>query len=221
MPMKSVLFSTSVTNVCVRPRPRLRSVMSRTIFDAPMTLPSSSLIGEIVSDTRIRRPSLAAAPSRSARCAGRPSALAMISSSSARRSGGMTSEMWRPTASAAGVAEQALGRRVPALDHAVERLADDRVVRRLDDRGEQARREQLVCLSLLRRRRCAVTSRKISTQPDDATAARRVIGAALSSMGRSVPSLRDQHRVVREPHDDALRAARASRGSRPARASSR
>ena len=43
-----------------------------------------------------------------------------------------------------GVAEEPLGAGVPAVDDAVERLADDGVVRRLDDRGQQARVEQLV-----------------------------------------------------------------------------
>ena len=52
--------------------------------------------------------------------------------------GGMTSEMWRPTASAAGVAEQPLGGVVPALDDPVQRLADDGVVGRLHDRRQPA-----------------------------------------------------------------------------------
>ena len=34
-----------------------------------------------------------------------------------------------------------------------------------------------------------------------------LIGAALSSMGRSTPSLRDEQRVVGQPHDDALAQA--------------
>ena len=41
------------------------------------------------------------------------------------------------------IAEEALGRRVPALNHAVERLADDGVVRGFDDRREQPGRRQL------------------------------------------------------------------------------
>ena len=41
-----------------------------------------------------------------------------------------------------GVAEQALGGGVPALDDSVERLADDRIVGRLDDRREETRVEQ-------------------------------------------------------------------------------
>ena len=102
MPMKSVLFSTSVTNFCRSASARLRAVTSRTIFDAPTTLPASSLIGEIVSDTRMR---LAVARARRSvsKCSTRCPAfrLAMISSSSASRSGGMTSEMWRPMASSA------------------------------------------------------------------------------------------------------------------------
>jgi len=68
-------------------------VTSRTILDAPTTLPSSSLIGEMVSETQMRRPSFL---TRSVtKCSIRLPALrlAMISSSSAMRSGGMTSEM--------------------------------------------------------------------------------------------------------------------------------
>ena len=38
---------------------RFRSVMSRATFDAPMTRPSSSRIGETVREMSIRRPSLA------------------------------------------------------------------------------------------------------------------------------------------------------------------
>jgi hypothetical protein len=54
MPTKSVLVSMSVTNRSRSASVRLRSVMSRTIFDAPTTLPVSSLIGETVRETRIR-----------------------------------------------------------------------------------------------------------------------------------------------------------------------
>ena len=57
IPMKSVLFSTSVTSRCCSASARLRSVISRTILDAPITAPSASLMGEIVSDTEIRCPS--------------------------------------------------------------------------------------------------------------------------------------------------------------------
>ena len=42
-----------------------------------------------------------------------------------------------------GVAEEALGGGVPALDDAVERLADDGVVGRFDDRRQQARGQEL------------------------------------------------------------------------------
>ena len=75
--------------------------MSRTILDAPTTLPASSLIGEMVSETWNSSPS---DRKRSvSKCSIRFPAfkLAMIWSSSAMRSAGMTREMWRPTASAA------------------------------------------------------------------------------------------------------------------------
>ena len=70
MPMKSVLFSTSVTNFSRSASARFRSVMSRTIFDAPTTLPASSLIGEMVSETG---------------CAGRPARTRSVSKWSIRR----------------------------------------------------------------------------------------------------------------------------------------
>ena len=182
--------------------------MSRTIFDAPITLPSSSLIGEMVSETEH-------APAVGAHALGlevldSPARLqlAMISSSSARRSGGMTSEMWRPTACCGGVAEQPLGGRVPALDDAVERLADDRVVRRFDDRREQARRQQLAACSRSSRR-CAVTSRKISTQPETPPRSSR-IGAALSSIGHSAPSWRISTVWFARPTTTPSRSARVA-----------
>ena len=134
--------------------------------------------------------------------------LAMIWSSSAMRSGGITSEMCRPTASRGGVAEQPFGRGVPALNHAVERLADDGVVRRFDDRREQPGRSSWLALSrseppLL------VTSRKISTQPDTRPRSSR-IGAALSSIGRSAPSLRISRVWFARPTTTPSRSARAA-----------
>jgi hypothetical protein len=47
------------------------------------------------------------------------------------------------------VAEQALGPGIPALNHAVERLTDNRVVGRLDDRCEKAGGQQLPRLVLV------------------------------------------------------------------------
>ena len=48
MPMKSVLFSTSVTNFCRSASARLRSVMSMPVGARNRTLPASSLMGRIV-----------------------------------------------------------------------------------------------------------------------------------------------------------------------------
>ena len=56
MPMKSVLFSISVTNVCRSASASRCRVTSRAIFDAATTFPSASVIGEMVSDTQISRP---------------------------------------------------------------------------------------------------------------------------------------------------------------------
>ena len=46
-------------------------------------------------------------------------------------------------------------------------------------------------------------SRKISTQPETRPCSSR-IGAALSSIGRSVAVLANQHGVIRQPDDDPL-----------------
>ena len=62
----------------------------------------------------------------------------MIECSSSARSGGMIRSMLLPIASSARVAEHALGLAIPRLDDAVERLADDDVLRGLDD-GRQPR----------------------------------------------------------------------------------
>ena len=85
-----------------------------------------------------------------------------------------------PMASSARVAEHALGLAIPRLDGAVERLADDDVLGRLDD-GRQPR------LRLDAPASVRWTSRKTSTAPTTFPAASR-IGAALSSIGRSTPS---------------------------------
>ena len=161
-------------------------VTSRTIFDAPMTLPSSSLIGEIVSDTTIGRPSLPhalglemvdAPPGPQAR-----DDLVLLAEALGR-------DHQRDVAAdrlLGGVAEQPLGGRVPALDRAVERLADDRVVGRFDDRRELARREQsglLLVLELPLRGDVAEDQHAARDAPCSSR-----IGAALSSIGCSVPS---------------------------------
>ncbi len=57
--------------------------------------------------------------------------------------------------------------------------------------------------------RCAVTSRKISTQPDTPPRSSR-IGAALSSIGRSVPSLRMSTVWFARPTTTPSRSARCA-----------
>ena len=101
------------------------------------------------------------------------------------------------------VAEQPLGGGVPALDDAVERLADDRVVRGLDDRREQPRVEQAAGLASLQ-------SPPLGDVAEDQDAPRRpgrcssLIGAALSSMGTLDAVLADEERVVGEADDGAV-----------------
>jgi hypothetical protein len=56
----------------------------------------------------------------------------------------MISEMWRPIACSALWPNSRSRTGVPAADRAVERLADDGIVRRFDDGRQQARRHQLV-----------------------------------------------------------------------------
>ena len=122
-----------------------------------MTWPASSLIGEMVSDTRMRWPSLA-----------HPHGLEVFDplpglqggddlvlfGDAVRRNdqGDVT-----PDGLLGRVAEQPLGGGVPALDDAVQRLADDGVVRRLDDRRQQAGVQKLfrlfVRVAPLRRQR--------------------------------------------------------------------
>ena len=145
MPMKSVLLSTSVTtSVAIGLGLPLRAVMSRTILDAPTTVPV------IVLDRRDRQRdqdpaavAAARAPSRSARSAGpafrRRDDLVFLGDALGRDDqGDVPADGLR-----GGVAEQPLGAGVPALNDAVQRLADDGVVGRLDDRREQAGRQQL------------------------------------------------------------------------------
>ena len=78
------------------------------------------------------------------------------------------------------VAEQPLGPCVPGLDDAVEVLGQDGIVGRLNDR-RQSRQRLSVCF-------CSVKSRNTSTTPCTAPSLWR-IGAPLSSMGVSRPSL--------------------------------
>ena len=127
----------------------------------------------------------------------------MMCSSSAMRSAGMMSEMWRPTACVGRVAEEALGGSVPALDDPVERLADDGVVRGFDDRREQTGREEFAGLV-----RIQAALRGDVSENQHASGrrgrARRVIGAALSSIGTLAAVLPNQQRVIREADDDPV-----------------
>ena len=118
-------------------------VTSRTIFDAPTTVPASSLIGEMVSETRMR---LAVAP--------QPLGLEVFDPLSGLQAGddlvlfgdavgGDDQGDVAADGLLGGVAEQPLGAGVPALDDAVQRLADDGIVGGLDDRCEQAGGQQL------------------------------------------------------------------------------
>ena len=112
----------------------------------------------------------------------------MMWSSSAIRSGGNDERDMAADGLLGRVTEQPLGAGVPALNDAVERLADDGIVGRFDDRREQPGGEQLARPFALTRR-CALTSLKISTHPETAPSSSR-IGAALSSIAHSPPSFR-------------------------------
>ena len=128
------------------PRARLRSVMSRATLDAPTIAPAPSRIGETVSE--IRR-------------GGRPwppHGVEMLDPLAAAELGqdlvllvlqlGRDDLRDRLADHLVGlVAEDPLGAGVPRGDDALQRLADDRVVRRDDDR-RQARRVDLRCAAL-------------------------------------------------------------------------
>ena len=80
---------------------RLRSVMSRATFDAPMILPPASWIGETVSDTSTRPPSLRVrCVSKWSTCSPRADPLWDPGTSSGW-SGGTNTDSGRPTTSAA------------------------------------------------------------------------------------------------------------------------
>ena len=101
-----------------------------------------------------------------------------------------------------GVPEQALGAGVPALNDAVERLPDDRVVRRFDDGGELARRQETAGV-------VALPAPPLGDVAEDEHAAghgalvgadRRgaVVDGALGAVSG------DEHRVIRQPDGGAL-----------------
>ena len=97
---------------------------------------------------------------------------------------------------------------------AVERLADDRVLRRFDDRREQAGVEQLARLLPLGAplRRDVAEDQNAAGDPAALVADRRsaVVDRALHAV------LADEHRVVRQARRPRLRAARAPPDSRRA-----
>ncbi len=101
-----------------------------------------------------------------------------------------------------GIAEETLGRAVPASDGAVERLADDGVIRRLDDRREQAGGQQLVRLVTLH-------AALLGHVAEDQHASRDVAAFVADRRGAVVDRtfatvLPNQHRVIRQPDDDSL-----------------
>ena len=129
-------------------------------------------------------------------------AATMMWSSSAIRSGRDDQRDVAADRLLGGVAEQPLGGGVPALNDAVERLADDGVVRRLDDRREQPGGEQLVDLVPLD----APLRGDVAEDQDAAGDAGRARpdrrGAVVDRTLGAVPA--DEHGVVRQADDDAL-----------------
>ena len=117
-------------------RPALRSLMSRAIFDAPMTRPASSRIGDTVSEIGMQRAVLPLADRLEVRD--------RLARADARQDdvffGLAVRRDDHPNRPADGfgrrVAEHPLGGPVPGRDDAVQILADDRVVGRFDD-GDQ------------------------------------------------------------------------------------
>ena len=103
--------------------------MSRAIFDAPITLPSSSLISATLSDTATRRP-VRSHPLR-LEVLDAPTLLECLDDAVFFCEAVRRNHERDVAANGVGgrVAEQALGSRIPALDEAVEPLADDRDLR--------------------------------------------------------------------------------------------
>ena len=110
--------------------------MSRAIFDAPVTVPAPSMIGETVIETSTSLPSLRRRDGFEVLHPPAGADLAehvVLLGAPFRRD----DERDRPPDRLGGrIAEQTLGAAVPRRDDAVQILADDRVVARLDDRGE-------------------------------------------------------------------------------------
>ena len=100
------------------------------------------------------------------------------------------------------IPEQALGAGVPALNDAIERLADDRVVRRLDDRREQPGGQQLArAFTLDTTLRGDIPERQHTSGHDAVLVADRrgaVVNRALAAV------LADEQRVVRQADDHSF-----------------
>ena len=117
---------------------RLRSEISRAIFDAPTTTPSALRIGETLSEMGTSRPSRACRtvskcstrrPARIARQHCVFLGLPIIGNDAANG---------RANHLVGGIPEHAFGRLVPRQNDSVQVLADDGIVGRLDDGGETA-----------------------------------------------------------------------------------
>src|SRR5947199_727196 len=99
--MASSAESTMAASRARASSPRRRSLMSRAVFEAPMTSPFAFLIGDTVREISKRVPSFRMRVISKCSIFSPWLMRARISSSSASRSGGMTIVMDRPTASAA------------------------------------------------------------------------------------------------------------------------
>ena len=100
------------------------------------------------------------------------------------------------------VAEETLGGGVPALNDAVERLADDRVIRGFDDRREQPGREQLAGLVLFQPPLRGDVPENQDASGDRAAFVADRRGAVVDRALAAV--LANQHRVIRQANDDPL-----------------
>ena len=119
----------------------VRSLMSRAIFEAPITVPVSSRIGETVSEIGTSEPSLRwrwVSKWSTAFAAADPGEHLVLLALPVGRNDDPDRP---PDRLVGGVAEHPLGGAIPRADDAVEVLADDRVVGRFDDLGEIATAE--------------------------------------------------------------------------------
>ena len=169
--------------------------MSRAIFDAPMMLPEPSRIGEIVSETSSRRPSLATrtVSNDSTRCPRR--SCSRIACSSSIRSGGTIRVIAWPTASWAVYPNS----RSALAFH--DRMMPSSVFPTIASEDDSTMAASRALSSSARLR--SVTSRKTRTAPMGAPDS-PCKGAALSSMGRSDPSRAMRRVVVGQPDDHPL-----------------